>query len=72
MPNSSVYRMSVPTTGILGNGGGCHPVIIPGGALLHVKGNFADGGFMECMWDGKQVTVLALDIQERGTLMESS
>ena len=69
MPNSGTYRMAVPTTGIQGTGSECQAVIVPACALLHVKGAFADGGFMECIWDGKQVTVLALDIKERGTLV---
>ena len=71
MPNSGVYRLAVATTGIQGTGSECQAVIIPGGALIHVRGAFNDS-FMECVWDGEQITVLTLDIKERGTLVEST
>ena len=71
MPNSGMYRMSVVTTGIQGKAEETRSVLIPSGALVYVKGSSRNDGFLDCIWRGADIAVLALDIHERATRVKS-
>ena len=74
MPNSGVYRLGAPTTGIQGTGSETRAVLIPAGALVHVaaKAHSKEDAFVGCTWEGNEITILAFDLQERGERVGSA
>ena len=62
-----VYRLNISTIGIQSVDGKSNPVVIPAGAML---GRLREETTLAiCVWDGGEVQVLSLDLQERGVLM---
>ena len=62
-----VYQLNSSTIGIQSVDGKASPVVIPAGAML---GRLREETtFAVCVWDGGEVQVLSLDLQERGVLM---
>src|SRR5262245_33790715 len=65
MPDSGLYQLAAAVIGIHEKTSACHTMMIPSGALIRVTGSTHRDGFLRCVWDGKDIAVLALDIRER-------
>jgi hypothetical protein len=64
---NETYRLNVSTLAILSNGGRPSPVSLPAGAVVALRQPLVDaGGFVENLWNGQSVTLLAYDLKERG------
>jgi hypothetical protein len=63
-----VYRLNSPTLAIQIKNGHTSPLMIPSNALITATGRLLDNArLVEYLWNGAEIQVLAVDIQERGT-----
>jgi hypothetical protein len=62
------YRMMRPTLGVCSDTGERIPIIVPIGAFVKIIK--PEGTFVEVKWDERQVFMFALDLSERGELVQ--
>jgi hypothetical protein len=61
-----VYRLTTPTLGLETKNGTAVPIVVPEGALIILQGSLPEAGLIECLWEGKAVSLFSIDIKERG------
>ena len=71
---SERYRLRTPTVGLQTKDGKTNPFVIPTGAILTITNSPVEqdrGSTVDCVWNGTVVQLLAFDLRERGTRVES-
>jgi hypothetical protein len=68
----SLYRLRSATIGIRNEHNKWVTVTMPEDALLEVAQENAADGTVEVLWDDKCVRMFAVDLQERGNLVQPS
>ena len=63
-------RLNSPTLAIQTKDGRTESVVVPCGTVLKTSSSLSDTGFIECEWDGHAVTILTLDLHQRGERIE--
>jgi hypothetical protein len=65
------YRLNTPTLAILSCDGQRIPMTIPQGGIVRVAGpTYADRQLFDVEWEGKKLLMFAVDLRERGELVE--
>jgi hypothetical protein len=65
------YKLRVATVGIHEGNPRPSAISIPAGTVLQVPDGFVNAsGFVEVEWDGKTVQMFAVDLSERGELIQ--
>jgi hypothetical protein len=68
-----VYKLSSATLGLVPAGDRRIAVTVPTSATITVlSGDIDDNGWLEIDWDGQRVSMFAIDLRERGELIEST
>lgn len=63
------FRLEIPTLAIDGGNGKRHTSCVPAGAIIKVVSGPSGAGdrMVDVLWDGKIVTMFAVDVNVRGT-----
>jgi hypothetical protein len=74
MDAGTVYRLKTPTLGMSGESDGRRiPITLPTNALLTVLDGDVNGyAFVDVLWEGKTVTMFAVDLRRRGEHVSSA
>jgi hypothetical protein len=67
---NETYRLNISALAILSNGGKPSAVTIPIGAILERLSE--DNGLTTCAWEGREVQLFSVDLQERGVLVRGA
>ena len=65
------YRLKTPTLAILDQDGHKLPLTIPLGAEVRVVEPIYENKLLDVEWEGKRVLMFALDLRERGELLDA-
>jgi hypothetical protein len=66
------YRLNIPTLAILSKDGQRVPMTIPYGGIVRVIGStYDDRQLVDVEWEGKKLLMFAVDLRERGEMVES-
>ena len=65
------YRLNTPTLAILSEHGQRIPITIPQGGIVRVVGpTYDDRQLVDIEWEGKKLLMFAVDLRERGELVD--
>lgn len=68
-----LYKLRRPTTCILETDGEKSVALtMPADALVEKSGPIPSGGMVEVIWDNQTVSMFAIDLHERGKLVDES
>jgi hypothetical protein len=67
------YRLKTPTLAIMSRDGQRVPMTVPhGGVVLVLARNHDDNHLVDVEWEGKPVLMFAVDLQDRGELVDEA
>jgi hypothetical protein len=68
----SHYKLRIGTVGTYNEGDAKVAIAIPRGSVLKISDDRRDAlGFVDADWDGTRVRVFAIDLQNRGDLVQA-
>ena len=65
----SLYRLGIPTIGVLNDNGKRVTVTVPADALLEVTMENGADGTVDVVWNDQCISMFAIDLQERGHIV---
>jgi len=64
-----MYKLHSPTIGVVSSGEKRVAITVPADAVLDVIREDLEKGSVEVVWDGRSISMFAVDLHERGELV---